>query len=125
MAKYNRKGRSKNTPFIMLRNDIYDHPAWKALSPKARCIYLELRRRYNGTNNGEISLSMREAAMVAKSSKSTAQKALIALKSHGFVAMMNKGHFRNRHATTWRLTCEATENNAPTNEWRQWKPDKT
>jgi hypothetical protein len=125
MAKMNLKGRSKSRNFIMLRNDIYDSAAWSALCTKSRCIYLELRRRYNGHNNGEVSLSMREAAKVAKSSKSTAHKALMALDSHGFIAMINKGHFRNRHATTWRLTCEATEAAPPSNEWRNWQLDKT
>ena len=122
MAKNtNRKGRRNTEPFIMLRYYIYDHRAWKALSPKARCIYLELRRRYNGRNNGEISLSMREASEVAQSSKATAQTALNQLVAHGFIRLNHKGHFRNRHATTWILTSEGMGDRARTSDWRNWK----
>lgn len=126
MAKHNQKGRSKGKGnFIMLRYDIYYSAAYQNLNPKAACIYLAIKRRFNGHNNGEIGLSMREAASIAKCSKSTAQKAFNELLAHGLIAMNNKGHFRNRHASTWRLTCEATEKQAPTNEWRSWQPYKT
>ncbi len=125
MAKnMNRKGRRDTPPFIMLRLDIYDHPAWKALSSKAVLIWLEIRKRYNGRNNGEISLSVREAAIVAHCSKDTALKALNQLQTHGFIKMNNKGHFQNRHATTWTLTCEKLNDLPPTSDWRSWQPPK-
>ena len=34
--------------------------AWRSLSPNARAIYVEIVERYNGTNNGLISFSIRE-----------------------------------------------------------------
>jgi len=36
--------------------------AWQALTPNERCIYLEIKKRFNGSNNGEIGLGVREAA---------------------------------------------------------------
>ena len=37
-------------------------PAWRALSGNAIKVYIELRRRYNGGNNGDLSLSLDEGA---------------------------------------------------------------
>ena len=36
--------------------------AWATLKPGPRALYVELKRRYNGTNNGRIFLSHRDAA---------------------------------------------------------------
>jgi len=122
MAKNsNHKGRRDTRPFIMLRHDIYDHPSWQALSPKARCIWLEIKRRYNSRNNGEISLSVREAAIVVHCGKAAAQAALNQLQVHGFIRKNNKGYFQNRHATTWTLTSEQLNDHPPTSDWRNWQ----
>lgn len=113
-------GRRKFEPFIMFKKYMLNHPSWLDMSPEARCLFIELRRRFNGVNNGDISLSCREAAKVAKTSKGTANKALRELIEHGFIKMANKGYFSNRHATTWILTNEGYAGASPTNEWARW-----
>ena len=62
---HNTKGRRRHTPddhFVQIYKTMLDEPAWKALPFGARCLYLELKALYNGTNNGELFLSVRMAA---------------------------------------------------------------
>lgn len=122
--RYKKRGQSTE-PFVKLTKNYLNHPAWKTLSPEARCLYIEIRSRYNGLNNGEISLSCREAATVAHCGKGTANKKLHELMEHGFIKPNKRGQFTLRHATTWILTNEAYQYQGPTNEWRQWQPGKT
>ena len=48
--------------------------AWRSLSPNARAIYVEIVERYNGTNNGRISFSIREGADLLHIGKNAAAK---------------------------------------------------
>lgn len=117
----NANGRSKKDRYIGISHYFYDSTAFQTLPPAARCIYLELKRRYNGSNNGEIRLSCREAAEVIHGSTATASRMLVLLQDHGLIKCHNKGVYQNRHATTWILTSEVFEERAPTNEWRDFK----
>ncbi len=114
------KGRRDKATFIMVRHDIYRSAAWRTLHAGARNIWLEIAYRYNGRNNGEISLSVREASMAALCGKSTAHKHLKQLQEHGFIHIAEKGTYSNRIATTWILTHENHYDRTPTNEWRKW-----
>jgi hypothetical protein len=121
-GKINQKGRNKNESYIGLQRRIYNSLAYKELPPPARCIYMELRARYNTYNNGYISLSVREAAQVIHGSTATASRVFKQLQAHGLIKMNNKGVYQNRHATTWILTSEPFNNQLPTNEWRDYVP---
>ena len=90
-----------------------DSEAWKDLSGNTRAIYLEISKRYNGTNNGQIVYSVRQAAEELKIGKSTAARAFDQLESHGFIVVEQRGHFhwkinpngsKHRPASEWRLT---------------------
>jgi hypothetical protein len=80
--------------------------AWKDLSAVAKVIYIELERRYYGSNNGLIHYSTREAARDVKISKGTAARALRELQAHGFIVVEKMGafHLKMRHASEYRLT---------------------
>lgn len=124
------QGKNKYDPFVMIRRDIYDSAAFKSLSPVAVRILLEIRRRYYGLNNGEISLSCREAATVCHVSTATASRALKTLRERGFIKPTTQGVFTLRLATTWTMTWERLKESSPTpilptNEWRQWQGTKT
>jgi hypothetical protein len=82
-----------------------------------------IRRRYNGKNNGEISLSVREAAIAGNCGKSSAQRHLESLVRHGFIALNNKGMMRNRYASTWFLTAEKSDHDPsyPTDAWKRYQ----
>jgi hypothetical protein len=81
-------------------------PAWKDLNAVERAIYLELTYRYNGSNNGRISYSARQAAEALNISKDTAARGLRSLEIHGFIVAEKRGafHCKMRHATEYRLT---------------------
>ena len=121
MSKPFKNGRSA-TRVVLLIYPILESDAWVYLPPPACKIFIEIRRRFNGRNNGDISLSYREAADIARCGKSSAKRHLDALIRHGLIDIHNKGMMRNRHATTWYLTMERCEYhpNYPTNRWRNF-----
>ena len=59
MGRRNKK-RGNIAPFIKLDMWVQNTLAWRDLGPVARALYIELRARYNGTNNGFIGLGARE-----------------------------------------------------------------
>ena len=69
MSKHQKKTGPR---FIQLFYWMFDTPAWKDLDAVSRAIYVELTARYNGSNNGRIAFSARQAAEELKISKATA-----------------------------------------------------
>ena len=110
--------------FVKLSYPLIESEAWRWLRPISKAVYIELRRRYNGLNNGKISLSLSEAAHILKASKSTISKALNQLETHGFIKLIKKGYFTRRMASEYALTDEQLDGYPPTREWRQWQPTK-
>jgi hypothetical protein len=82
--------------------------AWQSLGALERAIYVEIASRYagDGSNNGRIGYSVREAAATFKVGKSSAARALVILQDRGFIVVRQKGAFslKVRHSTEWRLT---------------------
>lgn len=95
------EGRHVRLPFYLM-----DTPAWQSLDPVARVIYVELKRRFNGSNNGRICYGVREAAAALRIGKSTAARALTILVDRGFISVALKGTFdrKVRHSSEWLLT---------------------
>ena len=126
MVKHNAKGRSKTSgKFVMLLDYMTRTEAWRDLRPAEVSIYLLIAMRYNGRNNGHISLSVREAANYAHVAPGTAQKALKSLQEHGFIICRKKGAFKvkQRHATEWELTVWSSDRNkTATHDYKKWKP---
>jgi len=102
MSKY----RGKPPRFVQLFHWMLDSPAWKDLDAVARAIYVELTRRYNGSNNGRIGYSARQAALDLNIGKDTAARGLQSLQTHGFIVAEKRGafHCKVRHASEYRLT---------------------
>jgi hypothetical protein len=124
---HNAKGRTKKGDrFVKLDHWLLNTEAWRSLSPAARALYVELLRRYNGHNNGEISLSVREAARILHIAKDTASKAFKELEAKGFVKRHVCGSFnwKRRHATTWILTDYEFEDEPATKEFARWRPER-
>ena len=71
--------------FVMLEEWLLSSPAWRSLSPVARVLYIELKRRYNSSNNGDITLSHREAAEALNVHRNTVGKHFRALQKAGFI----------------------------------------
>jgi hypothetical protein len=130
MGKYNRKGRC-SAPFVQLFDFITDSAAYLDLSGTAVKLLVELIKRSKGNNGfghgkhdrGRMFLSERDAAQSIGVAKNTAAKAFSELIEHGFLQVVEKGHFDVKgRATTWRLTFQAYPHRemGPTNEWRHW-----
>lgn len=126
---HNQTGRStREARHVRLYHWLMETAAWKSLGPTERALYVELARRYIGTNNGRIILSVRDAATELRLGHSTVQRALQALQDRGFIVVVRKGHFwgQVRTATEWRLTefnCDVTGALA-TKEFTRWQPEK-
>jgi hypothetical protein len=52
----------KESRHVRLYHWFLKSEAWRSLSPNARALYLEIVERYNGSNNGRIGFSIRDAA---------------------------------------------------------------
>lgn len=125
--KVNNNGRSKGGDrYVVLSHPILISQAWLDLPPPACKILIDMRRRFNGYNNGDITLSVREAAIAGNCGKSSAQRHLESLIRHGFIALNIKGKMRNRNASTWFLTTENSDHDPsyPTNAWKCYQPSE-
>jgi hypothetical protein len=124
----NRTGRStKAQQHVRLYHWLMATLAWKSLSANQRAIYIEISARYNGSNNGNIPYSIREAAESLHIGKSTAATDLQVLQERGFIAPVARGAFslKNRNSTEWRLSehpCDVTHAIA-TKEFMRWSPE--
>lgn len=57
--KFSKRGAGR---FVQLPEWLLASQAWQSLKPGPRALYVELKRRYNGSNNGRLFLSHRNAA---------------------------------------------------------------
>jgi len=127
--KQGSKGRSKSgPPFVQLFWFMLRSPAWRSLSAQERAVYLELATVYNGSNNGALALSVRDAAVRANIAKDTAARAFHTLVERGLAECVTPGGFSRKtpHAAEWRLTCykcDVTGQRA-TRAFQSWRPHK-
>lgn len=125
MSKKHMKAKGRNSPnFIMVRHDVYDSFAWKGLSCASVRVWLEIMRRYNGSNNGEMSLSCREAAIICGIGKGTAKRCFDELLEKGFIKVTENSSFnyKMKRARRWAATHEPYAGKMASNEWRNWQP---
>ena len=126
MGKSQRKNEGQYVPlyYSFLRS-----PAWRSLSGAAVKVWLELHTRFNGGNNGKLTLSYNEAMTLLGLGKSTVQRAFKELEEKGFIVLMKEGSWYHRKAHEWRLTTKPmqlpTGKQLPTNDWQFWTPEKT
>jgi len=124
MARRRRGTGDKLPPFVPLLKGMLTSDAWRHLSGPAVKVWCELNGRYHGSNNGELSLSLLEAARLLGLSKTTAKRAFEELEAMGFIKLRRKGTKLGRQASEWSVTHQRMGTHAPTNEWRSWRPDK-
>lgn len=99
--------------------------AWQHLSLPGRALLVELYSLYNGINNGEIPLAVREAARRLGIGKNTATKLFHDLQELGFIRPNQRGNFdwKKRHATTWVLTEFEFAGQLATKDFMRWPPE--
>lgn len=121
-------GRSIGPPrFLKLEHWLLKTAAWCSLPPASRALYVAIAQRYNGSNNGEISMSVREAACLIHVAKDTAGHSFRELEEKGFLKRNLCGSFnwKRRHATTWILTEHPLGDEPATKEFARWCPEKS
>ena len=98
--------------------------AYKSLSFKSIVTYIELKRRYNGINNGAVHLSCRSAAEALGCTPNTAAKAIKELEDKGFIKCRFKGKFDHRvhRASEFIITEYEYNNKLATKDFMRWKP---
>jgi len=97
-------------------------PAWRDLTPTARALLVELYALYNGSNNGDLFLSVRDAARRLAVADNTAWRSLQELERHGFIRAAKRGafHLKVRHATCWILTEFEHAGKLATKDFMRW-----
>jgi hypothetical protein len=93
--------------YLKLRYWLLRSPAWQSLPGLARALYIDIAMRYNGSNNGRISYSVREGAAALGVTKDTIGRALKLLQERGFIVCTKVAHFTvktTRDASEWRVT---------------------
>lgn len=134
MGKTTSSGRSKGS-FIKLDDWLTRSAAWQDLRGNSVKLLIHLMKLAQGNNGwghrekgGQLFCSESTAASVICVARNTASAAFIDLIDHGFLRVVQAGHFRVkvRHATVWRLTFQPYPfgKMGPTNEWRNWKPEE-
>jgi hypothetical protein len=126
-TKHRRKG-ERGPRFVQLFHWMTNMPVWHSLSPRAVVAYLELAKRYDGTNNGRLHLSARELAEAWGWSKAQAARAIRELVEKGFIEITRTSGFnvkdRKRQAAEYRLTacfCDLTQRSA-SKTFTKWRP---
>ena len=135
MAKKNRRaiqnlgadktGRSSGEgQYFKMSYRMAQSPAIRSLNGSALKVFIELRCRFNGSNNGKMTLSMDEASRLLHMSKSTVRDALDQLIDRGLVKRTKLGQWYGRLASEYAVTDRSIEGVPPTNDWNQWQPPK-
>jgi len=124
--RHNQKGRSKGGgQFVPISYQMAKSDAWRSLSGSATKVYVELRSRFNGGNNGDLSLSYAEAADLLGLGKSTVARAFKELEEKGLIEKTSQGDWYGRRASTWLVTDKPTRKGEPAlNSWQRWRYPK-
>jgi len=123
--KVNAKGRNESSdqyyimPYVLLHSE-----AWRGLKGSAVKVWLEIRSRFNGRNNGKLFLSLDEGARLLGMGKQTVGSAFKELEAKGFLVKTKQGHWYGRQASEWRATDVKCDGQRATNEWKQWTKSK-
>lgn len=132
--KANRTGRSERPDhYTTMVRGLMDEPAWRALSTTAQALYPWLRLEWKGpqaNNNGQIRLSVRQAAERLGVTPNTATAAFHDLQAKGFVVVKEVAHLGTSGASKGHVY-ELTELELPHSEahsgrrlYCEWRPGK-
>jgi hypothetical protein len=111
-------------------DEIVKSSAWQALGFSSRALYVELRTKLKGTNNGNIEATHANLKRAGFKSSSTLAKALRELEVVGLIEKTRQGGIANggKVCNLYRFTDKPTFDfpakgiraEKATHEWRQW-----
>ena len=117
MAKrYKRYKRGGAGRHVQLPEWLQVSEAWATMTPGARALYIELKRRFNGSNNGQIFLSHRDAAQALNVHRNTVGKFFRELEQRGFIRLTVAPHLGPSgigQASVWALEELPTQDGKP------------
>src|SRR5262245_55659563 len=120
-----KRKRKSSGPFVMVPLTILNAPAWRVMSPFARLLWIELRRKLSnqGWNNGKIFLSDRDAAEAIGANKNTIVRAYAELEDYGFLRKTTKAYLGIEGcgiAPHYRFTDIAHGTHPATRDYEKW-----
>jgi DNA-binding transcriptional MocR family regulator len=116
MSKPYKKAKRGTGKHIQLMEWFQKSEAWATLPPGPRALYIELKRRFNGTNNGEIFLSHRDAALAINVNRNTIGGYFRHLEERGLIPLRVKPHLGPSgigQASVWSLEELPTNDGKP------------
>lgn len=120
--KHNAQGRSTTSPKHVRHYEwMLKSQAYRSLGPYARCLLIEFNRKYDGNNNGHISMSIREAQKLINAGRKCVEKGLAELQDRGFIIKKMQGLFISGMASEWALTEFKINNEMPTKDFMKWQ----
>jgi len=121
-----KRKRKSNGPFVAVPKAIMATPAWRAMSPGGRLLWIELRGwlRNDGSNNGKTYLACRDAAKaIGTKSKGSIVRWYAENKHYGFVRKTAEGFLGldgRGIAAHYRFTDLAHGTHPPTRDFEKW-----
>ena len=121
-----KRKRKSNGPFVAVPKAIMATPAWRAMSPGGRLLWIELRGwlRNDGSNNGKTYLACRDAAKaIGTKSKGSIVRWYAENKHYGFLRKTAEGFLGldgRGIAAHYRFTDLAHGTHPPTRDFEKW-----
>jgi DNA-binding transcriptional regulator YhcF (GntR family) len=121
----NRRNRKSDGPYVAVPKAIMATPAWRAMSPEGRLLWIELRGwlRNDRLNNGKAHLSCRKAAEAIGLNKETIARRFVELEHFGFLRKTSDGFLgSDGHgvAAKYRFTDLAHGTHPPIRDYEKW-----
>lgn len=118
-------GSDPTVRFVSLRHYLLNSQAWRTM-PEAACkLLIDVWKRYNGVNNGEISYGCREAKALGYSRWKSARMFAVLIE-RGFLVVVRESTFaRKKISRTWRITDEPAFGKEATKDFMRWRPNQT
>ena len=112
----------KHKRYVGFDYNLLETDAFKYLTGGAFKLLALVKKRYNGTNNGYISFSVREGRDLLGNSVNTISRYFDELVDKGFLKVKEKGSFsyKKRHASTWIITSDEYHNQK-SRDFKHWK----
>ena len=122
-SRVDAKGRNKGDgQYVNLPYSLLNSEAWRTLSGAAIKVFLELRSRFHGGNNGKLPLSLQEAADLLGLGKATVLRAFDQLEERGLIVSTKRGQWYGRRASEWAVFDRGVDGSPPSYAWKQWRP---
>lgn len=103
LSRKKSKGRGGSPPFFMLDHRLLDLPNYINLTHTAKSLLVDIARQYNGSNNGDLCVTLKVMQKRGWTSNSTMRRALDTLLTANLVMLTRQGglHKCSLYALTW------------------------